>query len=165
MTSKNADIYETAAYRASTNDSTRIDHDENYRGHQLRILTTDWPRSHGAGTLYTRVSVWIDGRTFRTPSGTVDRLVRVLRHYVDRDIEDAALLPRLLAMHDVQESRPVAAGGRVEPGAPAYVLAYRYWRRGLITAVGKTRVTIAFTTPASLGRVFRKSVPLDQISL
>lgn len=121
MTSKNADIYDTSAYRASTNDSTRIDHDENYRGHQLRILTTDWPRSHGAGTLYTRVSVWSDGRTFRTPSGTVDRLVRVLRQYVDRDIEDTALLPRLLAMHDVHDSRPPAAGRRptVPESSPA----------------------------------------------
>lgn len=68
MTSKNADIYDTAVYRAGTNDSTRIDHDETYRGRQLRIVTTDWPRPHGAGTLYTRVSVWIDGRTFRTSS-------------------------------------------------------------------------------------------------
>lgn len=67
-------------------------------------------------------------------------------------------------MHDVQDSRPPTDGARIEPGAPAYVLAYRYWRRGLITAVGKTRITIAFTTPASLGQ-FRKSVPLDQISL
>ncbi len=68
-------------------------------------------------------------------------------------------------MHDVQDSRPSAAGARIEPGPTAYVLAYRYWRRGLTTAVGKTRISIAFTTPASLGRVFRKSVPPDQISL
>jgi hypothetical protein len=40
MTNTNADIYDTPANRASTNDSTRIDYDETYRDHQLRIVNT-----------------------------------------------------------------------------------------------------------------------------
>lgn len=138
---------------------------ESYKGHDLAITerTLTYTYNHTTGETRERLdrSAVIDGRSFRCPTGTVEQVTAKLRKTVDTWIADDEILPSLLAVVANVEPGPVVDA--LAEGAVVAVHAMGYWRVGIVTAVKRTRVEVAYTTASSGGRVFRKAVPYGEV--
>ncbi|MBC9730693.1 hypothetical protein [Streptomyces sp. TRM68367] len=103
----------------------------------------------------------LEGTRTESRSADLDTALARARAKADERHADAEILPRLRPLiHSRKTSEHLEKEG--EPftvDEVVYVYAMGAWRRGLVTKVGRTRVTVAYaTTPsAEQDRVFRKA--------
>ncbi|MDT4933453.1 MAG: hypothetical protein QOK11_1345 [Pseudonocardiales bacterium] len=150
---------------------------ETYLGHEVAITETvvaahiepAYSGTFRDGTTYSRpareVAEWrgcravIDGRSFRCPTGTDEQVLAKLRKSVDVQVADDAIRATLTAyIHATRDASDLAPVEAPVVGALVYVYAMGMWRRGVVTAVKRTRIEVAYTTASSNGRIFRKAV-------
>lgn len=151
---------------------------ETYRGVELALVETFTPAWHEPAREYpaehyngrdhaawtgpardhadqTRRHVTIGARSSSRPTGTDTQVFAKLRKYVDLQIADEEVLPKVTALiANVKRSEDPPAA--VALGDVVAIYAMGHWRRGLVTKVNKARVEVAYTTRSSGGRVFRK---------
>jgi hypothetical protein len=77
------------------------------------------------------------------------------------DGKDIDLVPLVGIIDDLtpDERRliwPADRAEKLELGEVAYTLGFGQWRRGVITKIGRKRVTVAFTTPSTVTEAMRK---------
>ena len=125
-----------------------------YGGHTLELtLETSGAR--------TWAGLQIDGRSVRRPAGTDEEVLAKMATTIDRWNEDDEMLPDLLALIGRPASLPFVG---ISVGEIAAVHATGRMRTGRVIAVTRTRATVAYTTPSSGGRVYRKATALVPVS-
>jgi len=163
-------MYEITNYQTETHGTRRdeVTRMETYRGHVVELVTTQHPGSthtyecDGVPQVRhtparTSLSARIDSRDFNRPVGDDEAVLRKLRAGLDTDEENREMLPRLeRAMHLAAE----APHRGIEVGELASVYAMGRSRTGHVVKLTARKATIAFTTPSSGGRVYRKAADL-----
>lgn len=115
----------------------------------------------------TASEVLIDGKPAGgVPAGTAKQALAKIAKGLDEDDSNRELLPRVTALM----SRETANTRLVDPltdelsvGDVAMVHGTGSWRRGVVVKVTAQKATVAYTTPSSGGRIFRKADDLDAI--
>lgn len=123
--------------------------------HQVAVVdTTD-------KTGRTHRSLITDGDSlYHAPTGDGKALQAKLDKMVAENCEDDALRPQLTALIGVpteEQAEALVPVETPEPGDVVYVHAMGYLRRGLVIKVAAKRLTVAYTTASSEGRIYRKA--------
>lgn len=105
------------------------------------------------------VELRVDGRTVRRPSGTDEQVVAKMQKTIDRWAEDDAMIGDLSGLVYRTADDLLRDGSLGEHvGDEALVWAMGKGRVGRIISETKTGFVVAYTTPSSGGRVYRKRV-------
>lgn len=158
---------------------------ESHRGHTLSVVEShtpaytvpahtvrgiggrpDWDCDAIDYPARTRRMGAVDGRVvIGSLTGTDADSLALLRKHVDGLIADAELRPTLVQLIDAaKDARKLSELDHMPTvGGVVYVHAMGYFRRGLVIKTTAKRVTVAYTTASSEGRVFRKAVALAEV--
>lgn len=123
------------------------------------------------GNVHTREEseVLVDGKRIgRAPAGTAKQVLRKIAAQLDEADSDRELLPRVTALmsREIANTRLVdALTDDLQVGDVAMVYGTGSWRRGVVVKVTAQKATVAYTTPSSNGRIFRKAADLDAIRI
>lgn len=131
--------------------------------HHIAVIVV----TYAGGTVQRNVIT--DGETFfSAPVGEGKALQRKLAAMVSEANEDDEIRPTLTKLIDAVKPEQTTALQVPEPtsiavGDVVYVHGMNRYRRGQVVKVGPKRVTVAFTTASSEGRIFRKAVAKDDV--
>jgi len=120
-----------------------------------------WRETEEVETIEGRsyVELRVDGRTVRRPAGTDEQVVAKMRKTIDRWHEDDEMIRDLSGLTHKTADDLLAQGSLGEHvGDEALVWAMGKGRVGRIISETKTGFVVAYTTPSSGGRVYRKRV-------
>ncbi|MER0476859.1 hypothetical protein ABR737_00560 [Streptomyces sp. Edi2] len=135
-------------------------HQETYGGHKIVVSFHSGHKAPSAPGQHPHHRLFIDGREVPRLSGEPAVIAQKARRVIDQRNEDAQLLPRLIELIGTRrDSLALDSVGSVAEGDIAWVYARGRWRRGLVTKIARVRVTVSYTTDASIRRVSHKAEP------
>ncbi|MEJ8654834.1 hypothetical protein WKI65_44050 [Streptomyces sp. MS1.AVA.3] len=133
-------------------------HRETYRG--IEFVITRHPATAGEHTRrFAHHELLYDNTHAQCPTGDIETVAKKLRGLVDTKLADKELLPKLLPLIDARHGNEglIALTGTPKSGDTAYIWAMGRYRQGLVTKLGRTRITVSYTTASSQGRIFHKA--------
>jgi hypothetical protein len=133
-------------------------HRETYRDTEF-VITRVPATAADTWRRFAHYKVTYGGKGVQCPAGDVDTIAKRMRGYIDQAHTDRELLPRLVALIDARHNGDDLANlpGTPKVGDVAYVWAMGRLRQGLVTKLGRKKVTVSYTTASSQGRIFHKA--------
>lgn len=139
-----------------------------------RTITTEFiPEQHHdwGGTTYAHYEISVDGRKWDRKSDEAKGIAAV-KKAIDQDIEDTEITPALLAFFGVVDGAEAQALPDASPatqkGDHVVIFSRGRNRKAVVTKVGRSNVTVAYTTDSAVRdhvqkgyrvQITRKSVP------
>lgn len=137
---------------------------EQYKGHTVEVVAYKWAENRPE-----YFDVRIDGRATHTTT-KAELAAKHARKAIDTAEIDDQLRPTVAGLidyrgrgHSIDDLVQVEATGLLV-GDVVYVRAIGGLRRGVIVQLGRTRVTVAYTTATSRGHIYRKSASAVHVS-
>lgn len=167
----------TTLTRQQARSAATVIHDVVHDGHRIVVqLVPAWDerrevsydgRTYLSGSYQPapRLEATVDGRHFHVGTQDADKVLAKAKRDLDTAKANAELLPRLRAVISTPGTEPTGtmATNGVRVGDIAWTYAQGRRRRGIVTKVGRTNVTVAYTTASAPTNVYRPSRAADEV--